>query len=144
MSISFDNIESVAREGKVTNEVMINHGTLFYDRLNMEFILTVSTLLRLPFFQQLVTTQSQKNETSNHLEKRNVPSFSGDILNDCFIRNVLKRFAVFELNGSLNRIIVNRATTNENYAFCHEIIDKGFLLMRRFKICEKLKNAFRN
>lgn len=51
MSISFDNMETVAMEGKGTNEVMINHGTLFYDRLNMEFILTVSTLLRLPFFQ---------------------------------------------------------------------------------------------
>lgn len=38
MSISFDNMKSGAGEGKGANEVMINHATLFYDRLSMEFI----------------------------------------------------------------------------------------------------------
>lgn len=50
------NIEARKRIG-AQNEVMINHGTLFNDRLNMKFILTLSLYLP-PFTDTVLLTFS--------------------------------------------------------------------------------------
>lgn len=46
MSISLDKVKNKRQKRRgAQNEVMINHGTLFNDRLNMKFILTLSFYL---------------------------------------------------------------------------------------------------